>query len=153
MNKTNQHPARTARERTAIALSWAAVVAMAAIIFAMSATSGIDLDENSGIISAVKTWLAQHIAALAGHPVDVSPLGHFAEYLALGALLTNALRFHIKRNHAAMLAPILASIYGVTDELHQIFTPGRSCDPMDWLVDTCAAIAGALIVRALLRRK
>lgn len=153
MNTTHQHPLRTKRERTALIASWIAVAIMAAVIFAMSAKSGIDLDENSGILSAVKAWLAQSIASIAGHPVDVSPLGHFGEYFLLGALLANALRFHLTQNHAAALAPVLASIYGVTDELHQIFTPGRSCDPMDWLVDTCAAILGALIVRALLKRR
>ena len=97
-----------------------------------------------------------------GHEVDVSPVGHFSEYLMLGAALCNALRFHLKPQGPAgallvakpidalskwtpIIAAALSSLYGVTDEFHQIFTPGRSCDPMDWLVDTIAAALGALI--------
>lgn len=38
-----------------------------------------------------------------------------------------------------------ASLYGVTDEIHQLFVPGRFCDPADWLVDTLGALTGALI--------
>lgn len=135
------------------AASWAAVALMAAAIFAMSATSGVDLDENSGLLSAVKEWLATAIGAAVGRPVDVSPIGHFTEYLIFGGLLVNALRFHVSPQRATLAAPVLASLYGITDELHQIFTPGRSCDPMDWAVDTVAAIAGALIAWALLKRR
>ena len=46
------------------------------------------------------------------------------------------------------LAVACASLYGVTDELHQYFVPGRACDPADWLVDTCAAALGALLLKA-----
>lgn len=38
---------------------------------------------------------------------------------------------------------VFASLYGVTDEVHQIFVPGRFCDPLDWLVDTAGALLGA----------
>jgi VanZ family protein len=39
---------------------------------------------------------------------------------------------------------VLASAYGITDELHQAFVPLRMPDPMDWLVDTVGAAVGAL---------
>ena len=52
---------------------------------------------------------------------------------------------------APIVAAALSSLYGVTDEFHQIFTPGRSCDPMDWLVDTIAAALGALICYLVLK--
>lgn len=140
--------------RTAyVALSWIAVIAMAALIFWMSAKDGTTLDENSGIISLVKAWLAAAAQAIFSHPVDVSPVGHFFEYLAFGALLANALRWHIPLRRAALLAIVIASAYGVTDEIHQIFVPMRSCDPADWAVDTVAAALGALIVFAVLRKR
>lgn len=152
--------------RAKAALSWAAVVVMLVVIFWMSAKSGNDLDHNSGIISAVKEWLAACAAGIFGHEVDVSPVGHFTEYLLLGATLANALRFipwaKISASHPAgmlgsfpapFVSMLFCSFYGVTDEFHQIFTPSRSCDPMDWLVDTCAAAIGAAIVWAILKKK
>ncbi len=161
---------RKLSNKTKAALSWAAVVVLLVAIFWMSAKTGNDLDNNSGIVSAIKSWLAACAFALVGHEVDVSPIGHFTEYLALGAALANALRFtpwtkfgagHDGKTHpSGMLgefpAPVAAvffcSFYGVTDEFHQIFTPNRSCDPADWLVDTCAAIIGAAIIWAISKK-
>ena len=141
---------------------------MLAFIFCMSAKTGNDLDNHSGIISIVKNFLVAGATALFGHEVDVSPVGHFTEYLLLGAALANALRFTpwtiFERNATAhpagmlgnfpapLVALILSSLYGISDEFHQIFTPSRSCDPMDWLVDTCAAAIGAAIVWTLLKK-
>lgn len=154
--------------RACALLSWAAVTIMLAFIFYMSAKTGNDLDNHSGIISIVKNLLVAGATALFGREVDVSPVGHFTEYLLLGAALVNALRFTpwtiFERNATAhpagmlgdfpnpLVALILSSLYGVSDEFHQIFTPGRSCDPMDWLVDTCAAAIGAAIVWTLLKK-
>lgn len=142
---------------------------MLAFIFCMSAKTGNDLDNHSGIISIVKNLLVAGATALFGHEVDVSPVGHFTEYLLLGAALANALRFTpwttFERNATAhpagmlgdfpapLIALIFSSLYGVSDEFHQIFTPSRSCDPMDWLVDTCAAAIGAAIVWAILKKR
>ena len=45
----------------------------------------------------------------------------------------------------AVINGIGASLYGISDEIHQIFVPGRTADPIDWLVDTCGAALGAFI--------
>lgn len=155
--------------RACALLSWAAVAIMLTFIFCMSAKTGNDLDNHSGIVSIVKNLLVAGATALFGHEVDVSPVGHFTEYLLLGAALANALRFtpwtafenNATARPAGMLgdfpAPLIAlifsSLYGVSDEFHQIFTPSRSCDPMDWLVDTCAAAIGAAIVWTILKKR
>ena len=126
---------------------------MAALIFFVSAKSGVDLDQNSGLLSAAKAWLAARAADALGRAVDVSPIGHFCEYLAFGALLANALRLHMPHGRALVCAVILASAYGVTDEVHQLFVPMRSCDPADWAVDTVAAAVGALAFSFIAARK
>ena len=155
--------------KTAAIISWIVVAFMLAFIFYMSSRSGNDIDHNTGIFSAIKEWLSVQALALFGREVDVSPVGHFCEYLALGTALANALRFHLKPEGAAgallvarpiyalskwapAIAAALSSVYGVTDEFHQIFTPGRSCDLMDWLVDTIAATIGALICYFVLKK-
>jgi VanZ family protein len=44
------------------------------------------------------------------------------------------------------LAFLLTSLYGVSDEIHQYFTPGRSVDITDWVADTVgAALALAVL--------
>ena len=116
-------------------LSWVFVAAVAVLIFCMSAKTGDALDHDSGIISFLLEAL----------PVDVSPVGHFAEFFLLGLALMNALRLHLTLPKACMLSTLIASLYGASDEFHQIFVPARTCDPADWLVDTIAALLGALL--------
>ena len=50
------------------------------------------------------------------------------------------------------LALGLASLYGMSDELHQRFVPGRSFDPLDWVADTLGAILAIILVRYLTQR-
>lgn len=61
--------------RTCALLSWAAVAITLAFIFCMSAKTGNDLDNHSGIISIVKNFLVAGATALFGREVDVSPWG------------------------------------------------------------------------------
>ncbi len=53
----------------------------------------------------------------------------------------------------ALWAAGLAALYGVTDELHQHFVPGRSTDVLDWLADAGGAtLLVAVVSRRALRR-
>lgn len=44
---------------------------------------------------------------------------------------------------AAIIAFIATALYGISDELHQLFTPDRYCDLNDWLAD---CIGGLLTI-------
>lgn len=140
-----------------IVLAWVLVACWAAVIFAASAHTGNDLDSGSDLLGRVKNALGAALSSLAGHEVDPSPIGHASEYLVFGALIAHALRrsAHVPtlRGRLVMAACAIASAYGVTDEFHQLFVPGRACDWHDWLVDTIAALVGALVVWALRRRR
>lgn len=74
---------------------------------------------------------------------DYSSLGHFTVYAVLGALYFAALRGRHRGWTAVAIAVALASAYGVTDEFHQSFVPGRIPDPADWMMDTFGAFVGA----------
>lgn len=73
-------------------------------------------------------------------------LGHFVSYAVLAALLYSAARragSGITRG--AAIAILVASLYGVTDEIHQAFVPGRIPDVADWAIDTLGAAAAAAV--------
>lgn len=125
---------------------------MAAVIFWMSANTGESINSGLGIISAIKAALTAAAAQLFGHEVDVSPVGHFTEYLLLGITLLNALRFHMPLSRALWVTLMIGSAYGVSDEIHQIFVVDRSSDPADWAVDTVAVFLGALLTRGILSK-
>ena len=47
-----------------------------------------------------------------------------------------------------MLPPWAAgTLFAVTDEIHQIYVSGRSCEFRDILIDSCGVALGVLLVR------
>lgn len=73
---------------------------------------------------------------------------HFSEYAALGAMCLSAAVIGMK-TPPIQSALIISSVYAATDELHQIFIPGRACRFFDLFVDSSGAafgIAAALLV-------
>ena len=73
---------------------------------------------------------------------------HYFEYLVLGALCVGlALTFKSERLPLYILIPLgVGALYAISDEIHQHFVPGRSCQVSDMIIDTCGALTGILIV-------
>jgi hypothetical protein len=76
-------------------------------------------------------------------PLDLNDkIKHGALYAVFAALVARAftpsLRVYPLLFVLATVA--LVSAYGVSDEFHQSFVPGRSPDVLDWLADTVAAL-------------
>jgi VanZ family protein len=72
---------------------------------------------------------------------------HAAAYAGLAALACRALAggpLSALTVRGAAGAWALASGYGLTDEIHQSFVPGRSPEGGDWLADAAGAAAAAL---------
>jgi len=111
-------------------VAWTATAAWMAVIFAMSSLPG----------SAI--------------PGTGSEIAHFVTYGVLGGLLYLAISHETPdRIRAIMLAVLISSAYGVSDEFHQAFVPGRVPDVVDWGIDTLGSLAGALTTHAALRRR
>lgn len=71
----------------------------------------------------------------------IDKLAHFCVYGLLATLVRRAL----SGPRAGLVAVLATSLFGVTDELHQAFVPGRSTEVADWVADTLgAALAVAL---------
>lgn len=72
----------------------------------------------------------------------VRKLAHITEYIILAILMYNVLyNYNIKD---IKLVLILCIIYACTDEVHQIFIPGRSGQITDVLIDTFGSLLGAI---------
>ena len=97
--------------------AWLPAAAWAGVIFYLSSRSRIPGPDVSGI----------------------DKVAHFGAY----ALLLWLLAYATERSRLPLaLAVVLALLYGVSDELHQMFVPGRSPDVLDWFADA-AGIAAA----------
>jgi VanZ family protein len=72
---------------------------------------------------------------------------HAVEYGILAVLCYRAFRWAAGpavARQAVVLAIVTASVYGITDEVHQFFVPFRESSWQDWLADTVGAAIGAV---------
>ena len=111
---------------------WGPVAGYAGLIFYLSAQSHPDED----------------LPSLFGSVND--KVLHAMEYAGLGGLCYRAFRWGVEGPVAAralFFAILTASLYGVTDEVHQFFVPLRESSWQDWLADVTGSTLGALAVR------
>jgi VanZ family protein len=81
---------------------------------------------------------------------------HTVEYAVLGALCYRALRVSRHdswRRRAIPLAILFASLYGISDEVHQSFVPFRESSWLDWVADTIGSVVGAMVMHRVLGLK
>jgi len=83
-------------------------------------------------------------------------VNHFSAYLLLSVMLFLTLIFQrrniLLQKYAAQFALLIASVYGVLDEIHQLFIPGRSAEVLDWAADTGGALIGVIIITILMKK-
>lgn len=105
---------------------WGPVVLQMALIFAASSI--------------------QNLGKLPGGMSDKS--GHSIGYALLAFLLVRAFAHGRLRDVTwprVAVAIVVATLYGVSDEFHQLFVPGRSADRYDVLADCAGATLGAAL--------
>jgi VanZ family protein len=109
-------------------LAWLPVVVWAAVIFALSSIPGTKLPR-------VDVPMADKIA-------------HLCVYAVLGALGFRAVRLTApawSSPPAVAAAVAIATVYGASDELHQLWTPNRTPDWQDAAADALGGAFGALV--------
>lgn len=73
---------------------------------------------------------------------------HFCVFGLLATLVGRIPWVQRRRPLGIYTAIVAVSLFGVTDEWHQLYTPTRSCDVYDWLADTLgSALAVVLYAR------
>ncbi len=81
-------------------------------------------------------------------------ISHFGAYGLLSVFLYLTMYFQDKfpllKKYPGTFTIFIASIYGLLDEIHQIYVPGRFAEVLDWLADFSGSVAGVLITRYLL---
>ncbi|MHB8769637.1 MAG: VanZ family protein [Syntrophales bacterium] len=87
--------------------------------------------------------------------IGYDKLAHLVEYYLFGMLicrwLRNARHPGIRR-HAAFLTILLGMWYGISDEWHQSFIPGRVATAWDVLFDSLGVVTAALTYPMTMKR-
>lgn len=68
---------------------------------------------------------------------------HAITYIPLSFLISIALSKSGIKRYVFILAFLISTLYGVSDELHQSFVPGRDASIYDLLADTIGAFLGS----------
>ena len=79
---------------------------------------------------------------------------HFLLYFLLGLSIISLLsEYSISLNKSIILGITIVLLYSISDEVHQLFVNGRSCEIRDVLIDTIGGSSAILIYKNIKRRK
>ena len=134
------------------------VLIMVFIFLQSALPADLSKEESNMIVQALIEFLHVDAEFLS---FAVRKCAHFTEYLLLGLSLFATVREYdpvrLERNEqwrrTALLSWGIGALYALTDEVHQAFVPGRSCEIRDMLIDSCGVAAGVLIMAALRSRR
>ncbi len=100
-----------------------------------------------GAYCAFIFWIS-HQSRPPGSSIDFEnsdKVAHFLVYAVLATLISVGLHRAPRTYRPAVLhgVPIVfASLYGISDEVHQLFVPGRTFSYQDMMADALGAVAG-----------
>lgn len=130
------------------------------MIFSLSCENADDSTQTSGRVVTVicETFVPDYKEMTVTQQDDlkesmsfaVRKCAHFSAYALLGALAFGAFGFISRRKIRALCSVGFAFLYACSDELHQYFVPGRSCEFRDVLIDTGGAVLSVLILLLIL---
>ncbi|MGM8365240.1 VanZ family protein [Virgibacillus sp. W0181] len=127
---------------------WAAVFIWMWLIFYLSHQQGTSSSElSSGITEVIKHAIEK---VFPHSNIDIEHLhhvirknAHFFAYFVLGWLIIYAWRNSgIDELRSVVFAICLCVLYAISDEIHQLFVPGRSGEVRDVFIDSAGSVTG-----------
>jgi len=128
-------------------LKWIIVLAWLIIIFSFSSQPAVISDGNSKYVIKIFDLLGLNLNSMWGDLANfiVRKIAHFLEYLILYILLFNAVYDKLNFKKAIVISLLGVFLYACSDEIHQLFVPGRASRLRDVIIDTSGGALGALI--------
>ncbi len=132
-------------------LSWTAVILWMIIIYNFSSQEAVNSNQLSTRITETIIQTVENISPNSEFKTEnlnsfIRKNAHLVIYFVLGMLVINA----FKRNgllgyKSIILAVLISVLYAVSDEVHQIFVPGRGAQVSDVIIDSIGVILGSLL--------
>ncbi|WP_404459684.1 VanZ family protein [Sutcliffiella horikoshii] len=142
--------------------SWVLVIGWMALIYFLSAQHAEQSANLSGGITEFVNEIVEQVAPDGEFQMDeisffVRKNAHFFAYMLLAILTLNAVRRSGGRGWTSMGAAFIISVlYAISDEVHQLYVPGRSGQVSDVLLDSTGAFVGIalyVVISHWIRRK
>lgn len=137
-------------------ISWVPAVIIMVVIFMFSAKPAVNSNDSSKTIATQVFKLYENIT---NNEYDnntridiidklnhiVRKGAHFLEYALLAWCFSlHLMAIKMTKRYLLLYATLFSAIYALSDEIHQNFVPGRSCQLSDVLLDSCGAATGAI---------
>lgn len=139
------------KNNTRALVSWSLLLIWMIIIFILSAQTADESSSTSGSLLSFILKLtypgyklmdpSEQFVVLETYQHIIRKSAHFMVFGVLGILAVNAYKsIHIRNNSLVIILSLATCVgYAVLDEIHQIFVPGRSCEIMDIVLDSCGS--------------
>lgn len=128
-------------------ISYALVVGWMAVIFVLS-SEGHDASSgrSDAIVQALQamgvSWQVDLLTFL------TRKAAHTVAYLMLGVLAFNVVRqYRLSGRMTVAVSVLVVALYAMSDEIHQLFVPGRSGEVRDVLIDSAAGLLGVFLAK------
>ncbi|MFC3884679.1 VanZ family protein [Bacillus songklensis] len=128
--------------------SWTAVILWVVLIFYLSNQPATESNHLSKGITEVIVKTAEKVAPNTEFDIRnfnhiVRKNAHFFAYLVFGVLVASVLgRSVVHRYRIIGLALLICVLYAISDEMHQLFVPGRGAQVKDVFIDSAGASVG-----------
>lgn len=151
------------RNKTRTIILAVALILWMLLIFCFSAQHSADSQDTSDIFTLLAQKIlypgfdelssSEQIVIMAQLSFLVRKAAHFTAYFILGALAFFNIVFskRLTLTFKGILAFLFCIIYSVSDEIHQYFVPGRSCELRDVCIDSSGALLSILIIFLIFR--
>lgn len=129
-------------------VKWILVIVWMVIIFWFSNQPAVISDEKSKFIIHLFKFLGLNLDSILGDLANfiVRKVAHFTEYLILYMLVFNATYEKVNLKKSLITSILVVFLYACSDEIHQIFVPGRTSRIRDVVIDTCGGMIGFLFL-------
>lgn len=142
-------------------ISWLAVILWMGLIFYLShQPASVSSEISSGLLTYIMDFIENRTPFVMADNETVHYFfrkgAHFSAYFMLGILSLIALEKNYPHPMKAGIGAFLICVlYAMSDEVHQLFIPGRSGEVKDVLIDGTGSFVGIsvyLLVNRLVRR-
>ena len=140
-------------------IKWILVVLWMSIIFYFSNFNSKESTNQSRSIidkSIVEIYKEKNnvndYVALEKVDIIVRKIAHIIEYLVLVILVCILISEYCKQlNKTLIISFIISILYSISDEIHQYFVIGRSCEIRDIIIDSIGIIIGLFLFKIIKR--
>lgn len=134
------------------------LIAWMCVIFFFSSQTEIDSDNTSdGVIEILLSSvypefdtldIADKQYVVESYSAPIRKAAHFFEFLVLGALsFVFFATFSSLSQKTQLVFPTgFGFLYAISDEVHQLFVPGRACRILDIYIDSCGVLLGVMLL-------